>query len=466
MNCRSLLNVLIVGFCLTTSAPAQNFKTLHTFTSNFPSGTNIDGVVPGLGLVLADNVLYGTAQWGGSQNAGTIFRVNTDGTGFTNLHNFDGIEGSRPIGPMTLSSNVLYGTTLGGGPSDQGTIFAIGVDGTGFTNLYNFLGNSNGASPFAGLLLAGNSLYGVARFTGAGFSGDGTIFKLNLDGTGFSVLHTFVSGPYNSGGASTNSEGSGPNGDLVLAGNTLYGMTIGGGNAGVGTIFAIHLDGTGFTNLHSFSDSDGNYPVGSLVASGGVLYGVTIGGNGIDSTLFKLNVDGTGFATLRHLTGLGGADPVNGLTLCGNVLYGTATLGGNGGNGTVFSLKTDGTDFTVLYSFPPGGGAANPTGRLSVSGVMLYGPASFMYGPGPYDYGSVYSLLIPPRLTITPLNGYVTLTWPTNYANFKLQSTANPGSAASWTIASQIPVVTNGQNMVTNPVSGAQQFYRLIQSLP
>jgi len=29
------------------------------------------------------NTLYGTAQYGGASNGGTIFSVNTDGTGFT-----------------------------------------------------------------------------------------------------------------------------------------------------------------------------------------------------------------------------------------------------------------------------------------------------------------------------------------------------------------------------------------------
>jgi hypothetical protein len=43
------------------------------------------------------------------------------------------------------------------------------------------------------------------------------------------------------------------------------------------------------------------------------------------------------------------------------------------------------------------------------------------------------------------------------------QSTTNLGSPAVWTTNSLVPVVVNGQNTVTNPISGTQQFFRLIQ---
>ena len=55
----------------------------------------------------------------------------------------------------------------------------------------------------------------------------------------------------------------------------------------------------------------------------------------------------------------------------------------------------------------------------------------------------------------------VILTWPTNATGFTLQSTTNLGSSAVWTANSPAPVIVNGQNMVTNPISGSRQFYRL-----
>ena len=40
------------------------------------------------GLILSGNTLYGTAYYGGSAGNGTVFALNTNGTGFTTLHTF------------------------------------------------------------------------------------------------------------------------------------------------------------------------------------------------------------------------------------------------------------------------------------------------------------------------------------------------------------------------------------------
>jgi hypothetical protein len=69
-------------------------------------------------------------------------------------------------------------------------------------------------------------------------------------------------------------------------------------------------------------------------------------------------------------------------------------------------------------------------------------------------------------LTITPSgvpSGGIILTWPTNAVGFTLQSTTNLFSPAAWVTNPLAPVVDNGLNTVTNPLSGAQKFYRLIQ---
>jgi hypothetical protein len=69
----------------------------------------------------------------------------------------------------------------------------------------------------------------------------------------------------------------------------------------------------------------------------------------------------------------------------------------------------------------------------------------------------------PAQLTITPSDTSVILTWSTNAVGFTLQSTTNLGSATVWSTNLPAPVVIEGQNMVTNPISGPQQFYRLSQ---
>jgi hypothetical protein len=75
-----------------------------------------------------------------------------------------------------------------------------------------------------------------------------------------------------------------------------------------------------------------------------------------------------------------------------------------------------------------------------------------------------------PQLNISPSAvppGGIILTWPTNnagydYTGFILQSTTNL-VAPVWSTNSPAPVVIAGQNTVTNPITGAQQFYRLVQ---
>jgi uncharacterized repeat protein (TIGR03803 family) len=263
---------------------------------------------------------------------------------------------------------------------------------------------------------------------------------------------------------------------VILSGDTLYGTTACGGSSGWGTVFAINTNGTGFTNLYSFTGgSDGAFPYAGLLLSGNTLYGAAFwGGTNRTGSVFALNTDGTGFRTLHiftatnappHNTNSDGACPAAGLILSGNTLYGMAYLGGSSGDGTVFAINTDGTGFTTLHSFAGVKDGANPRAALILSGNTLYGMTST---GGAYSDGTVFSLSFPPQLTITPSETNVILTWPTNYAGFDytgytLQSTTNLGSSAVWATNSPAPVVVNGQNVVTNSITGTQQFYRLIQ---
>src|SRR5207249_9690856 len=72
------------------------------------------------------NTLYGTTQYGGSWAYGTVFALNTDGTGFTNLYEFTaGNDGAYPYGGLILSGTTMYGTTFAGGSSGNGTVFSL-----------------------------------------------------------------------------------------------------------------------------------------------------------------------------------------------------------------------------------------------------------------------------------------------------------------------------------------------------
>ena len=162
---------------------------------------NSDGANPYAGLILLSNTLYGTAAAGGIEGNGTLFAIHTDGTGFTNLHSLTYGDGVGPSGGFSLSGNTLYGTANGGGTSGNGTVFAIHTDGTSFTNLHTF-SYSDGVNPHAGLVLSGNSntLYGATTIGGS--SGNGTVFRVNTDGTvtvGANSSIAFTNGGSNQG---------------------------------------------------------------------------------------------------------------------------------------------------------------------------------------------------------------------------------------------------------------------------
>jgi uncharacterized repeat protein (TIGR03803 family) len=198
-----LLMAVFLGFlAFKGQVCAQSFSTVYSLGA-VPGG----GTQPNAGLVLSGITLYGTTFEGGSSGFGTVFAVNTDGSGYTNLYSFtDGSDGANPYAGLILSGNTLYGTALYGGSSNFGTIFAVNTDGSDFTNLYSFTGCTNGAYPSAGLVLCGGTLYGV---TGAG------IFAVNTNGTGFTNLYSFANGTTNASDVQCDG--------LVLSGTILYG---------------------------------------------------------------------------------------------------------------------------------------------------------------------------------------------------------------------------------------------------
>jgi uncharacterized repeat protein (TIGR03803 family) len=237
------------------NADGTSYRNLHSFAGGG------DGSTPDC-LLLSSNVLYGTAI-GFSSGIGTVFKVNTNGTGFTILHTFTATnfvqtpptsapayannEGVFPTG-LTLSGNSLYGTAAYGGSWGNGTIFTLKIDGKDFSNLYSFAAssgsnftNGDGAHPvgLTGLVASGNNLYGTANWGGS--SGNGTVFVIKMDGTGFRPLHTFTETDSISG---MNADGANPYAGLIFAENTLYGVAEAGGSSGYGTLFSLSLPST------------------------------------------------------------------------------------------------------------------------------------------------------------------------------------------------------------------------------
>jgi uncharacterized repeat protein (TIGR03803 family) len=285
-------------------------------------------------------------------------------------------------------------------------IIAAPVTAQTFTTLHHFNYGSDGGTPWAELVLSGDTLYGTTASGGS--SAHGTVYKVKTDGSGFTVLHNFNFGT--DGGY----PGGEPRGGLVLAGNTLYGTAYRGGTGSSGTVFAVNTDGSGFIALHRFTyGSDRGEPRAGLVLSGTTLYGTAShAGSQSNGTVFKVDTGGTGFATLHTFTGLGGQTPEAGLILTGNTLYGEAYAGGSGGNGTVYSL-------TLAAAAP--------------------------------------------RLAIARDGANVVLAWPVADAGSTLESTTDLTAPAAWTTVTPAPSEVAGKNTMTKAVTGTQIFYRLSQ---
>ena len=458
-------------YMLSDDTVTGTLQTLHAFT-NFN-----DGGSPFAGLVLSGNTLYGTSFAGAGY--GTLFKVNTDGTGYAILHrSLELSGGGHAYGPLLLSGGTLYGTTRIGGNFGNGTVFAVSTNGTDYTNLHHFAAgtlfpvtNSNGAFSQAGLVLSGDRLYGTT--TVGGNSANGTLFALNTDGTGFATLHHFSA---MSGSPGTNSDGANPHAALVLSGNTLYGSALNGGPFGYGTLFAVNTNGTDFRTLHAFTWSfDGAWPR-NLSLAGNRLYGAGNGG-GLwgNGSVFALNADGTGFTNLYSFaevlgttyTNKYGANPFGGVVFNRDRLYGTALGGGPGGRGTIFSMTTNGAELWLLHSFTAGSGpsgtnydGARPRCTLAVSGNTLYGTSE---SGGELAWGTVYRVswgAEPPRLAITSSDSEVVLTWP-EAGTFRLESATNLGTPNSWVAVNQAATTNSGQISVTVPATHPAGFFRL-----
>ena len=172
-----------------------------------------------------------------------IFAASSKMYGYTLLHEFSlsGGDGHTPNGTLLKDGTTLYGMTSSGGAEGSGTIFKIKTNGSGYQLLHSFSAGMDGGSPHGSLILSGSNLYGMTN-TG-GIHGGGTIFQIKTDGSNFQVLHYFA------GGAD---DGWGPEDSLTIGGTTLYGTTLKGGDNGVGTVFKIETDGSGFTLLYEF----------------------------------------------------------------------------------------------------------------------------------------------------------------------------------------------------------------------
>jgi len=384
--------VALLMIVLATQLHAQTYTVLHNF-----AGSDGDSPQAGLTLDRAGN-LYGTTRYGGSYNAGTVFKVTRQGSGwiFTPLYDFrGGSDGKSPDSRVVFGPDgSLYGTTTYGGGYQVGVVFKLQPSASACktalcpwteTVLYSFTGQSDGGVPEGDLVFdqAGN-IYGTTFAGGQGdcvplYTGCGAVYELTPSQGRWNatVLHTFTG----------LSDGGSPTSGAIFdqAGN-LYGTTYVGGAYSLGTVFELTPNGSGWTEnvLHNFAaGSDGASPESGLTFdSSGDLYGVTaFGGSHTYGTAFELQAMNDGFSySILYNFGLESETPVPTLTLdsAGN-LYGTAQSGGTGNVGAVFELTPSAGSWNYIslhdFTFSSGG---YPLGNVVLdAGGNLYGTTPY-----------------------------------------------------------------------------------------
>ncbi len=374
------------GYAFRMNKDGSGFTNLFDWPAvylGFDAGVNVNRSTTKFLIEGADGRIHGTTR-STSTVPGVLYRFNRDGSGFETVYTFERptTQGMNVNAPLSQDTNgVIYGATRNGSDNDNGTVFKINPDGSGFTVLKTFASTAQGENPAGVNVGSDGALYGVTE--GGGSAGFGTVFKMNADSSGFSVLHSFVS---------SGADGRVPQAPLTEGSDgALYGSTSFGGGAAAGTLFTIAKNGSGYAILHRFTNSASGSNVTARLLEGtdGRLYGTAVfAGPQGGGTVFTLNKTGGGFTLLHSFSGPGAfslRNPRGALTQGPDgTLYGTTTAGGASGFGGVFKIQTNGTDFQVLREFSSAGG----DGRAPDAGVTL-GSDGFLYGVTRFGGGAV-----------------------------------------------------------------------------
>jgi len=310
-----------------------DYAVLHSFDWTNNGAEPTGGVIEG-----RDGAIYGTTFRGGEADAGTIFRIAKDGSDFRVLHHFKATGDCRYPQSELLHAHDgrIYGTATAGGGQRLGGVFRIATDGTGYSITTDFYHGQpdDPRQPVGGLIqLPEGAMFGTTKF--GGVRNHGTVFRLDANGK----LVAVRSLNFGTDGLMQ------PEGTLLRASDgMLYGTCTLGGAGSAGGVFRLSPDGSGFTVVRAFElMTDARQPSAGLVeAADGSLLGTSmLGGEFNKGAVFRITKDGSGHQTLHSFAGPpnDAARPRSPLAAGAPGLFYSATLiGGSKGYGAVYEL--------------------------------------------------------------------------------------------------------------------------------
>jgi len=284
-----------------------------------------------------------------------FFSIDTNGTHYKDLFNFNGTNGNGPVGALMLSGNTLYGTTYQGGANNDGLIFSLDTNGSNYKDLLDF-NNTNGTTPFGPLTVFGNTIYGVTGAGGANY--DGLIFSLDINGSNFKDMLDFnlTNGQY-------------PVGPLALFKSKLFGMAAGGGGHNYGLAFSMFVPlsvSPGSIGISCNGNANGEASAYALGGASPYTYKWAPGGSttdtitGLSAGNYTVTVTDSSHLTLTANVVI--TQPaVLGITLNSHT---DPLCNGNTGSATA-NIATGGTS-PYTYSWTPNGGSNLTTSNLSI----------------------------------------------------------------------------------------------------
>lgn len=349
--------LILQGFSGSAWSQAQ-FQTVATFPQT--PGYPLHGTVRA-----SDGIFYGISRFGGTGDAGALYKVNDSAGTIVQVANFAsiGVElGDQRIGLAADDSGGIYGIANFGGPNGDGALWHWSSAG-GLLRVASFDEATVGENPRGSVVLdAAGAVYGVCE--GGGAYGDGTLWKWSSSG-GLVRLYSFrnYGDPLSLGGRPKT---------VAIINGVLYGTTAekdNGTGPDIPVLWSRSATGT-MRQAAVFNTDTVGYPQGEIVVTGTGVAGIAYTSATLEDGTPRLwHYPGTGTAiTVRHTF----ATTDDHLTIGsdGDEVYGTTSAGRvwHWSGGTAFSSTS--TFNPATLGIPSGSIVVLGSGELFGTAVL------------------------------------------------------------------------------------------------